>query len=199
MSLHICLYGDAVLRKIAPPVTDFNGDIKTLVRLMVETLRTTDKGIGLAAPQVGKSVRLFIMDLGGPKDFDDVKDKESLECILDGKRLPIHLLFPLVAINPTITNTSVKTDTMDEGCLSLPEIHAKVTRPYAITLEYQDLEGQHHKLECSGMLAKCAQHEYDHLEGKLIIDYMAPAIKDRIIGKLHRLQRREKSLRKNKS
>lgn len=199
MSLQISLYGDAVLRKITPVVTSFDGDLKTLARLMVETLRKSDTGIGLAAPQVGKSVRLFIVNLGGPKDFEDVKDKESLECILDGKCLPIHLTFPLVVINPKITKTSIKTDTIDEGCLSLPGIHAKVSRPYAIALEYQDLEGTPHTLECSGMLSKCIQHEYDHLEGKLIIDYLPPALKDRIISKLYRIQRQEKSLRKHKS
>jgi peptide deformylase len=196
MALSICLYGDAVLRKTARPVEAIDGDVKTLVRMMLDTLRTSNEGIGLAAPQVGHSLRLFVIEFGSLDWLK--KHKEPLECLYNGKWVPIQLLFPLVVINPKIIEKSPELDPHEEGCLSLPDLHAKVSRPKSITMQYQDIEGQTQTLKAEGMLAKCLQHEYDHLNGVLIIDYLPPAQRDRLVGKLYRIQKQERSLRKNK-
>ena len=124
-------------------------DVTELVTDMFETMYDAP-GRGLAAPQVGEMIRLFVMDCGW-KEGD---------------------MRPIVCINPVIVAVSQEVETGVEGCLSIPEVPVDVTRPERITLEYQDLMRQVQRVELSGFDAKCFQHEYDHLEGRVIFDHL---------------------------
>jgi peptide deformylase len=143
--LKIRVYRDPVLKRKARPVKKISRTVKKLVEDMFETMYSNN-GIGLAAPQVGESKRVFVIDT-----------KEV------GERI--------AAINPKIIPVSGKdTEKSTEGCLSLPEMEVEVERPRRVILEYLDTEGHEMRLEAEGLLARAIQHEYDHLEGHLIID-----------------------------
>jgi len=138
MKQRILHLGEEPLREISEPVKEINEEIEALVEDMFETMYEA-QGVGLAAPQVGKNVRLFIVDIG-----DD----------------------PIVMINPVITKMSGK-ETCDEGCLSLPGLTEKVERATKIVAEATDIDGSEYEIEAEGLLARAIQHEFDHLEGKL--------------------------------
>lgn len=155
MILPIHVYGDPGLREPAEPV---EADSETLQRLlddMIETMRGA-AGIGLAAPQVGRRERLFVIDL--TPMLDEVDDPESL---------PPQ---PMVCINPEIVWESEATCAFEEGCLSLPELRETVERPERIRLRYLDRRFEAQELDVGSLLARVLQHEYDHLEGVLFID-----------------------------
>ena len=141
----ICVYNEPVLRKKARPVREISKTVKKLVEDMFETMYA-GRGIGLAAPQVGVSKRIFVVDTG------EVGEK-------------------IAFINPKIVASS-KNDLEDyeEGCLSLPDIQVDVVRPKRITVEYTNPEGETCRLEADEMLARCIQHENDHLDGVMIVD-----------------------------
>lgn len=141
----IRVYHDPVLRRKARVVKQLSGTIQKLVNDLFETMHES-KGVGLAAPQVGVSKRVFVIDTG------EVGEK-------------------LACINPKIVTASKKEqETSSEGCLSLPGIDVEVTRPQGVTLLYTNLQGEEHRIETDGLLARVIQHEFDHLEGTLIID-----------------------------
>ncbi len=165
--LDVRIYGDPVLRKVAEPVTEFGPELEKLAADMLETMEKSD-GIGLAAPQVGLSIRFLVIGL--PEE-------------VDGER---HLKVYAMA-NPEIVGESEELATCEEGCLSLPEINVQVDRPEAVTVEYQDPKGETHVLEADGMLAVVVQHEMDHLDGVLITDYLPPLKKTLMRGKLKKL------------
>ena len=144
--LEIKKYGDSVLRKKSDLVQKISKDIKRLTEDMLETMYSS-RGLGLAAPQVGVSLRVCVIDVDPDKKL------------------------PLVMINPKIASGSNKI--LDqEGCLSLPEIFAEVKRFSNIVAEYTDLEGKNKTIEAEGLLARAIEHEIDHLDAKIFIDYL---------------------------
>ena len=167
MILPIYLYGQPVLRKVAEDITPDYPQLKELIENMFETMYNAE-GIGLAAPQIGLAIRLVVIDLDVlSDDYPEYKD------------------FRRVYINAEVLETSDETDTMDEGCLSLPGIHEKVTRPTRIHVKYLDENFVEHDEWVEGFLARAMQHEFDHLEGKMFIDHLSPLRKQMIKGKLN--------------
>lgn len=152
MILPIYLYGQSVLRKVTEDITPEYPELQQLIKDMFETLEQAE-GIGLAAPQIGLPIRLVIIDLTPLAD-------ES----------PEFADFRKVYINAHILETSEETDTMEEGCLSLPGIHEKVTRSLRIHVKYMDENFVEHDEWVDGYLARVMQHEFDHLEGKVFAD-----------------------------
>jgi peptide deformylase len=146
--LKILKYGAPVLRKKAVEIKEITDDIKKLSLDMLETMYGAP-GVGLAAPQVGISIRLCVIDIFPP-------DKRN----------------PIVLINPVIIKAENKIN-MEEGCLSFPELYETVKRFESITVEYTDLEGVRKTIKAAGFLSKAIQHEIDHLDAKLFIDYLA--------------------------
>lgn len=185
MTLRIRLYGDSVLREKAQPITRFDAALKAFASDMIDTLHK-EEGYGVAAPQVGQSVRMFVVDMRN--DYGHV-----FTYSYNGKTPPPDILFPLVIINPVFTAKSIKTDTLSEACMSLPDVRVPVTRPEQVTISFQDTEGNFHTLESNGMLAKCIQHEYDHLDGILIIDSASAALRERLRSKLTCIRRDQKA------
>ncbi|MBQ2809014.1 MAG: peptide deformylase [Bacteroidaceae bacterium] len=152
MILPIYLYGQPVLRKVAEEITPDYPELKSLIESMFETMHQAE-GIGLAAPQIGLAIRLVVVDLDVlSDDYPEFKD------------------FSRVYINAHILETSDETDTMEEGCLSLPGIHEKVTRSSRIHVKYMDENFVEHDEWVDGYLARVMQHEFDHLEGKVFAD-----------------------------
>ncbi len=150
MLYEIQTYGKDVLRRKTVEITTIDQSIRDMVSNMFETMYAAE-GIGLAAPQIGESIRLFIIDLS-PMD-------ES-----EGKR---------VFINPEIYAYSDEQDEYEEGCLSIPTIREIVTRPTGIKIKYQNLDGEHIDTEVDEFLARVIQHEYDHLEQTLFVDHLS--------------------------
>jgi peptide deformylase len=156
MIFPIVVYGDPVLRKKAEPVTpDYPGLAEFLTDFW-ETMYYAD-GVGLAAPQVGRSIRIFVLDASsGAEDDPSLQD------------------FKKVFINPEMLESSGEITVIEEGCLSLPEIREKISRPDVIRIRYQDENFVEHEETYTGFAARIIQHEYDHLEGRLFIDYLSP-------------------------
>jgi len=168
--LPIYIYGQPVLRKVAEDITPEYPDLKQLIANMWETLAESE-GIGLAAPQIGLPIRLSVIDLR-PLAED----------------MPEYKEFHQTYINPHIIETDdTHTDTSEEGCLSLPAIHEKVTRPTRIHVKWQDEEFQQHDEWVEGYLARVMQHEFDHLDGHMFIDHISPLRKQLIKSKLKAL------------
>ena len=170
MVLPIYIYGQPVLRKQAEDITPDYPDLQQLIADMWETLAASE-GIGLAAPQIGRSIRLVVIDLDPlTEDLPEYKD------------------FRQVYINPHIIEyDETETDTSEEGCLSLPAIHEKVTRPTRIHVEWDDEDFKHHEEWIDGYLARVMQHEFDHLDGKMFVDHVSPLRKQLIKSKLRAL------------
>lgn len=169
MIYEIRKYGDPILREIAQKVERVDGEILEILDNMVETMYST-KGVGLAAPQVGISKRIFVCDQG-----DGVVRK---------------------IINPVITPLTDKLIDCEEGCLSVPGIYKKVQRPEKIRIEYMNEKGEEITEEVEGFLAIIMQHEYDHLEAVLFVDRISPIAKRMISKKLQNLKK--ETLRENK-
>ncbi len=166
MKYPITVYGDPVLRKVSEPIGPDYPGLEEFLADFWETMYYAD-GVGLAAPQVGKSIRIFVIDATAMADED---------LSLKG--------FRKVFINPTILEISGEPWTMEEGCLSLPEIRENVARPDNVTIRYQDEKFQWHEESYSGYAARIIQHEYDHLQGKLFVDYLSPLRKKLLRGRL---------------
>jgi peptide deformylase len=164
----IVMYGDAVLRKKASDI-EKGTDVKQLVADMFETMYAAN-GVGLAAPQIGKAIRLFIVD--GTSMQDEEEGSEDMTG------------FKKVFINPTILKEAGEEWEFEEGCLSIPNIREKVSRKEALRVRYYDEEWNQHEEDYDGIKARIIQHEYDHIEGKLFIDYLTPLKKRMLKGKL---------------
>ncbi len=161
--LKVFTYPAPILKKIAKPVVDFNDDLKLLVKNMLFTMYHAP-GIGLAAPQVGESLRLFVMDI----DFDREKSLNS-----DGHTEWSFSNFnPMVIINPVFKQKDGEI-LYEEGCLSVPGVYEDVKRANHVVLEYQDLNGDKQALEAEGTLAVCLQHENDHLDGIVFLERLS--------------------------
>lgn len=168
MILPIYIYGQPVLRKVAEDVTPEYPELKTLIANMFETLDASN-GVGLAAPQIGLAIRVVVIDL-------DVLSEE----------FPEYKGFRKAFINAHILEYDEESEkaSSEEGCLSIPGISEKVTRPTLIHVKYLDEEMQEHDEWVEGYLARVMQHEFDHLEGTMFIDRLSPLRKNMIAGKL---------------
>lgn len=142
--LEIKKAGDPILKQVCQPVEKIDKNLKRLLDNMAETMYADD-GVGLAAPQIGKLIRAVVIDC---------QDEHGL----------------IDLINPVITERSEEMATDTEGCLSIPGIYGEVERPARVTVEYTDRRGKRRRLKAEGLLARCIQHECDHLEGRLFID-----------------------------
>ncbi|WP_370225764.1 peptide deformylase [Mesoflavibacter sp.] len=173
MILPIVAYGDPVLKKQAKEITKDYPNLDTLIDNMFETMYGA-YGVGLAAPQIGLSIRVFIVD-ASPFAEDDDLSKEEQEQLKAFKR---------VFINPTILEETGDEWAFNEGCLSIPDVREDVFRQPNIKIQYQDQDFNTHTEELSGLAARVFQHEYDHIEGVLFTDKLS-ALKKRLIkGKL---------------
>lgn len=180
MSLPICTYGNPILRKKAVEVTTFGEEIRALAKEMFETMYK-ERGLGLAAEQVGRTERIFVVDIPPDSDMGD-----------DGQRENPAIPMPLVFINPRITAHSDDIQCGPEGCLSFPDIFTNVDRWYEVDAEYTDLDGIPRIIHAKGLLARAIQHELDHLDGILLIDRMSPVKRVALSGKLKRLVKETK-------
>lgn len=170
MILPIYIYGQPVLRKVAEDIPADYPDLKQLINDMYETMDESD-GIGLAAPQIGKAIRVVVIDLNALSDD-----------------MPEYKGFRKAFINAHIIEADeTDTDVSEEGCLSLPAIHERVSRPKRIRVKYLDEDLQEHDEWIDGYLARVMQHEFDHLEGKMFIDRISPLRKQLIKNKLRAL------------
>lgn len=158
------MYGDPVLRKRAKDIAA-NTDLTQLIADMYETMEAAN-GVGLAAPQIGKGVRLFVVDGTGFEEEEGMKD------------------FRKAFINPQIIEEAGNAWEFEEGCLSIPNIRENVSRKAAVRIRYYDETWQLREEEYDGMKARIIQHEYDHIEGKLFVDYLTPLKKRLLKGKL---------------
>lgn len=179
--LQIFTYPAPVLKKIAEPVTEFDDDLALLAKNMLYTMYNAP-GIGLAAPQVGISKRMFVMDI----DFsrEEVTNAQGVSEVRLGD------FKPRVIINPQFSNKQGEI-IYEEGCLSVPGIYEKVSRFETVTLEYQDLNGEKHKLDADELLSICLQHENDHLDGIVFIEKLSP-LKQSLIKKKFLKRRKER-------
>ena len=159
MILPIYAYGTEALRQDTEPVEENTEELQTLIDNMIETMHAAP-GVGLAAPQVGRTERLFVVDA--------TPNAEEME--RDGETLPPQ---PMVFINPEITWESGAEVDFEEGCLSIPDVQEVVTRPERIHIEYLDRDFTHQELEVGSVLARVIQHEFDHVEGVLFIDHLS--------------------------
>ena len=167
MILPIYIYGQPVLRKVAEDITPDYPELKQLIANMFETLDSSN-GIGLAAPQIGLAIRVVVIDL-------DVLSED----------LPEYKGFRKTFINAHILERDESNeDQSDEGCLSIPGINERVTRPTRIHVKYMDEDFQEHDEWVDGYLARVMQHEFDHLEGTMFVDRISPLRKNMIAGKL---------------
>lgn len=163
MPLRIVHYDDPVLRKKGAKITTFDAALRKLAAEMIAAMHGAH-GIGLAAHQIGQAIQLCVIDLRETEvDFD---------WELDGAKPPLELFMPMVIINPVIDAVPEPQSSMEEGCLSFPEIRGDVTRPDEIAVKYHDEHGTPHTLRCNGLFARCVQHEADHLNGVLFIARM---------------------------
>jgi peptide deformylase len=163
----ILVIPDARLRAVADPIVEVDDEIRALAKDMLDTMYDAP-GIGLAAPQIGVLKRVVVMDLA--------KEGETPE--------------PMVLINPEILKLSEETVVTEEGCLSIPELYYEVERPAEVTVRYTDLDGKTVERDATDRLAICIQHELDHLDGVLYIDYLSRLKRDRVIKKFDKAARR---------
>ena len=171
MILPIVAYGDPVLRKIGKEIDKDYPNLEDLIENMTETMHNA-KGVGLAAPQVGKSIRLFIIDASPFEENEDL-DKVERAFLKD---------FKGVFINPKIVEEDGDEWAFNEGCLSIPKINEDVFREEQIDIEYLDEYFKLHKKTLDGLAARIFQHEYDHLEGVLFTDKLS-TLKKRLLKK----------------
>ena len=167
----IVIYGSQILRNESEDITPDYPELKKLIEDMWITLGEAE-GVGLAAPQIGKNIRLFIVD-----------------CTPWGEEDPTLADFKRVFINAEIYEVSEETSLFEEGCLSIPGIHENVRRPVSIRMRYLDENFVEHDEEFAGKPARVIQHEYDHIEGKVFTDHLAPLRRNLIKNKLQKMAR----------
>jgi peptide deformylase len=178
MTLDIVQYGHPVLRERCKPVVQVDDALRQLVADMLETMYDAN-GVGLAAPQIGQAIRLAVVDVS--------HDPECISFLkVAGKDAPLASIMPLVFINPELEFTGPKVRDA-EGCLSIHDVRAEVSRPGAIKAKLPQLDGSVLEIETDGLLSRAIQHETDHLNGVLFIDRVSPAAKIGLRRKLRRL------------
>ena len=162
----ILILPDERLRAIAEPIAQVDDEVRQLAKDMLETMYDAP-GIGLAAPQIGELRRIVVMDLSPEGEEPD----------------------PIVMVNPEILKYSDETVVTEEGCLSIPELYYDVERPAEVTVRYTDLDGKVVERDAKERLAICIQHEIDHLDGVLYIDYLSRLKRDRVLKKFQKAER----------
>ncbi|ATG44879.1 peptide deformylase [Phaeobacter sp. BS52] len=167
MKRPILIHPDPRLKKVCAAVPDMSDVLRTLADDMLETMYAAP-GIGLAAPQIGVLDRLIVLDC--------VKEEDG----------PAR---PLVMFNPEVVASSDEANVYEEGCLSIPDQYAEVTRPKVVEVEWMDRDGNAQRETFDGLWATCVQHEIDHLNGKLFIDYLKPLKRQMITRKMQKLKR----------
>jgi peptide deformylase len=167
MKRPILIHPDPRLKKVCAPVADITDALRTLADDMLETMYDAP-GIGLAAPQIGVLDRLLVVD-----------------CVKEEGEAPR----PLVMFNPEVISASAETNVYEEGCLSIPDQYAEVTRPAEVEVSWIDRDGNPQQEAFGGLWATCVQHEIDHLNGKLFIDYLKPLKRQMITRKMQKLKR----------
>ena len=167
MKRPILIHPDPRLKKVCAPVSDVSDELRALADDMLETMYHAP-GIGLAAPQVGVMDRLLVMD-----------------CVKEENETPR----PMVLINPEVVASSDEKNVYEEGCLSIPEQFAEVMRPKLVDVRWMDLDGNEQQETFDGLWATCVQHEIDHLNGKLFIDYLGPMKRQMITRRMQKLKR----------
>jgi peptide deformylase len=167
MASPIRLYGDPVLREQSRPVREFNDRLRELAEDMIEAMRAGD-GIGLAAPQIGKPLRVVVLEA---------------DAVAEG------VTEPRAFVNPEILEYSEESATYEEGCLSIPEVRADVVRPEEIRIRYASLAGETVEERVAGLCARVLQHEIDHLDGKLFIDRIGVVERAQLRKRLREIQR----------
>ncbi len=175
MDLQLRYYGDPILRERARAVDAFDAWLAEFAAAMVETM-TRERGIGLAAPQVGESRRVIVA-----LRMHEPGDDEGAE--------------PVVLVNPEVLERSRETWVFEEGCLSIPGVTGEVMRPERIVVRYRDVEGTEHTETAEHMFARILLHEIDHLDGRLFIDYLSPAKKSLIKPQLREIAARARGAR----
>ena len=167
MKRPILIHPDPRLKKVVAPVPDLSDELRALADDMLETMYAAP-GIGLAAPQIGVMSRLIVLD-----------------CVKEEGAAPR----PTAMFNPTVVEQSDERSVYEEGCLSIPEIFADVERPAEVTVEWMDRDGNAQRKTFDGLWATCVQHEIDHLNGKLFIDYLKPLKRQMITRKMVKLKK----------
>jgi peptide deformylase len=169
LNFRLRYYGDPILRRRAGEVCEFGTSLREQADAMVETMER-ENGVGLAAPQVGLEKRLLVA--------------LTMETVDDSDAEPIAMT------NPEIVHRSRDTNVLEEGCLSIPGVRGEVTRPDRVTVRFQDLDGETYTMEAEGMFARILQHEIDHLDGRLFIDYLSTAEKALLKPRLKKIAER---------
>lgn len=172
MILPLAYYGNPILRKRAIPVEEITDDLRQLVRDMIETMESKD-GLGLAAPQVERSLRLFLVSIPKEDEHGNMKRGE-----------------PKIFINPVFSSPSEEEVEIIEGCLSIPGIYESAWRPESIFVEAMNLKGETFKRKLSGMEARVAMHENDHLNGALFVDRIKGKKRNRLTDLLTALKKK---------
>ena len=163
--MNIVMYPNSILARECKMIVDVNEDILKLANGMIETLKLTNSGIGLSAPQVGKLLRMIVVDC----------ERSS----------------PVVMINPEIVSRSEVAGVAEEGCLSIPGLRVDVERPLEVDVKWTDTGGNSRNESFNGIWSRCVQHEIDHLNGKLIVDGLSSTKRDMIKRKMKKIQRKQ--------
>ena len=175
------LYGGEFLKQSSEPVTVFDQDLTNLANFMVRAMHHLN-GIGLAAVQIGVHKRLIVLDI----------DQRTMSNPPTPGELQLLPQMPVALVNPQIVEFNTEITPYDEGCLSVPDVYAEVMRPSVIKVRAQDLSGNEFEFECGGLLARCIQHEVDHLDGKVFVDRVSDEVKAQVKDELAALLRRSK-------
>ncbi|MEZ5843483.1 MAG: peptide deformylase [Hyphomicrobiaceae bacterium] len=165
--LDIVTLPDPILRTVSTPVERVDDDLRRLIDDMFETMYAAP-GVGLAGIQVGVARRLLVLDVGG----DEPEEKR-----------------PIAMINPQIVRLSDTTRVYEEGCLSIPDVKVEIERPDGVTVRFLDREGRQQELAAEGLLATAIQHEVDHLDGRMIIDFLSKLRREMVVRKFRKLAR----------
>ena len=177
--LSIIKLPDPILRTASRPVERVDDDLRAFLDRMLATMYAAP-GVGLAAVQVGQPIRALVMDVSAREAKE--KGRELVD-----KR-------PICMLNPRIVKVGDSVRSYEEGCLSIPEVYAEVERPDSVLVRYLDRDGQEREMPCEGILATVVQHEMDHLDGRLFIDYLGRLKRDMIIRKFVKAKRAEQAV-----
>jgi len=187
---NVILHPDPALKQVANPIGNIDAEIQSQAQRMMHTMYET-RGIGLAANQVNILNRMFVMDVD-PTCWTYKNESASTlqieSAYREGQEVQPN---PIVMINPEIVKSSTQKSVYLEGCLSLPQQYGDVERPAHITVQYMDENGEQKTMEASGLESHCIQHELDHLNGVLFIDYLSRLKRGTLIRKLEKLKKAE--------
>lgn len=175
---------DPLLRTVSKPVERVDDAMRAFLDDMLETMYVAP-GIGLAAVQVAQPIRALVMDVSARESKDKAAGKDQPVQLVDKK--------PICMINPRILTRGDGVRVYEEGCLSIPEHYAEVERPDSVRVVYVDRDGREQEMLCEGILATCVQHEIDHLDGRLFIDYLGRLKRDMIVRKFVKAKRAEQT------